>query len=97
MPREPEQVQGSKLVFKTEPLKKVQIDFSEGEPFGKVVRVSLNGKFLASGGDDGHLRVFSFPDLDKVHDFATHEKENNRRPRLISPVRSKGCSCCLVR
>ena len=37
MPREPDQAQGAKLVFKTEPLKKVQIDFNAGEPYGKVV------------------------------------------------------------
>ena len=80
----------SRLVFKTEPLKKVQIDYNTGEPYGKVVRVSLNGKFLASGGDDGHLRVFSFPDLDKVHDFATHEKEIDDID--FSPDSSKICS-----
>ena len=89
MPREPDH-QGSKLVFKTEPLKKVQIDFATGEPYGKVVRVSLNGKFLASGGDDGHLRVFSFPDMDRVHDFATHEKEIDDID--FSPDSSKICS-----
>lgn len=90
MPREPDQAQGAKLVFKTEPLKKVQIDFNAGEPYGKVVRVSLNGKFLASGGDDGHLRVFSFPDMDRVHDFATHEKEIDDID--FSPDSSKICS-----
>jgi len=68
----------------------VQIDFNAGEPYGKVVRVSLNGKFLASGGDDGHLRVFSFPDLDKVHDFATHDKEIDDID--FSPDSSKICS-----
>ena len=80
----------AKLVFKAEPLKKVQIDFSAPEPYGKVVRVSLNGKFLASGGDDGHLRVFSLPDLDKVHDFATHDKEIDDID--FSPDSSKICS-----
>ena len=90
MPREPDQLQETKLVFKTEALKKVQIDFSAREPYGKVVRVSLSGKFLASGGDDGHLRVFSFPDLDRVHDFATHEKEIDDID--FSPDSSKICS-----
>ena len=70
-----EEQQETKLVFKTEPVKKVQIDFNEKEPYGKVIRISLNGKFLASGGDDGHLRVFSFPELTKVHDFPEHVKE----------------------
>jgi len=80
----------SQLVFKTETMKKVQIDFNAGEPYGKVIRISLNGKYLASGGDDGHLRVFSFPDLDKVHDFATHEKEIDDLD--FSPDSTKICS-----
>ena len=77
-------------VYRTEPLKKVQIDYNKTEPYGKVVRVSLNGKFLAAGGDDGHLRVFSFPDLDNVHDFATHDKEIDDID--FSPDSSKICS-----
>lgn len=63
------------LVYKTQMLKKVQIDFNKSEPYGKVVRISPNGRLLASGGDDGHVRVWSFPELNKVHDFQTHEKE----------------------
>ena len=35
-------------------------------PILKVVRISPHGKLLATGGDDGHLRVWSFPDLAKV-------------------------------
>jgi len=80
----------TKLIFKTEPFKRVQIDFNEKEPYGKVVRISLNGKFLASGGDDGHLRVFSFPELTKVHDFPEHEKEIDDID--FSPDSSKICS-----
>jgi len=85
-----EEQQETKLVFKTEPYKKVQIDFNAKEPYGKVVRISLNGKFLASGGDDGHLRVFSFPELTKVHDFATHDKEIDDID--FSPDSSRICS-----
>jgi prolactin regulatory element-binding protein len=44
------------LIFRTQPLKRVQIDFAEQEPYVKVLRISLNGKLLATGGDDGHLR-----------------------------------------
>ena len=32
----------------------------------QVVRISPHGKLVATGGDDGHLRVWSFPDLAKV-------------------------------
>jgi len=80
----------TKLVFKTEPGKKVQIDFNDKEPYGKVIRLSLNGKFMASGGDDGHLRVWSFPDLTKVHDFTTHDKEIDDID--FSPDSAKICS-----
>jgi len=64
-----------KIVFHVEPLKKVQIDYSPKDPYGKVVRISYNCKLLASGGDDGKVRIWSFPDLAKVHEFASHEKE----------------------
>jgi len=64
-----------KIVFHVEPLKKVQIDYSPKEPYGKVVRISYNCKLLASGGDDGNVRVWSFPELSKVHEFPTHDKE----------------------
>ena len=58
-------------------LKSIQTDFSAGRdgPFQKVVRVSPDGKFLASGGEDGVLRVWSFPDLNAVHECKGHEKE----------------------
>jgi len=64
-----------KIIFQVEPLKKVQIDYSPKEPYGKVVKISGNSKLLASGGDDGNVRIWSFPDLSKVHEFTTHEKE----------------------
>jgi len=64
-----------RLVFKCEPGTKVQIDYNEKEPYGKVLRLSLNGKLMASGGDDGHLRVWSFPNLSLVHDFTSHDRE----------------------
>eukprot|EP00088_Acartia_fossae_P040725 TRINITY_DN4244_c0_g1_i11.p1 TRINITY_DN4244_c0_g1~~TRINITY_DN4244_c0_g1_i11.p1 ORF type:complete len:349 (+),score=41.90 TRINITY_DN4244_c0_g1_i11:150-1196(+) len=67
--------QERKIVFHVEPLKQVQIDFSPKEPWGKVVRISPNCKLLASGGDDSNVRIWSFPDLSKVHEFTTHDKE----------------------
>jgi len=67
--------QSGKIIFQVEPLKKVQIDYHKKEPYGKVVRISYNNKLLASGGDDGNVRIWSFPDLAKVHEFTTHEKE----------------------
>ncbi len=45
------------------------------EPYQKTCRISFDGKLLASGGDDGILRVFTFPDLNAVHEMEAHAKE----------------------
>ena len=46
------------------------------EPYQKVARVSpLDGKLMATGGDDGVLRIWTFPDLNLVHEIDAHEKE----------------------
>jgi len=89
----------NKIIFQVEPLKKVQIDFHPKEPYGKVVRISGNSKLLASGGEDGNVRIWAFPDLSKVHEFTTHEKEIDDID--FSPDSSKAASIskdrrCLV-
>ncbi len=45
------------------------------EPYQKVCRLSPNNAYLATGGDDGVLRVWSFPDLYRTHEIEAHEKE----------------------
>jgi hypothetical protein len=45
------------------------------EPYQKTCRISFDGKLLASGGDDGILRVFTFLDLNAVHEMEAHTKE----------------------
>ena len=46
------------------------------EPYQKVVRISpFDGKLMATGGDDGTLRIWTFPDLNPVHEIEAHEKE----------------------
>ena len=42
--------------------------FSTPDPYQKVVRISYDGKFLISGGEDGILRVWSFPELNPIHE-----------------------------
>jgi len=79
------------LVFSVKNLKSIQTDFSAGRdgPFQKVVRVSPDGKFLASGGEDGVLRVWTFPDLNAVHECKGHEKEKAIDDIDFSPDNTK--------
>lgn len=53
----------------------IQTDFTAVDPLQRVVRISPNGKLMATGGTDGHIRVWSFPRMNKVHDMNLHSKE----------------------
>ncbi|XP_050077737.1 prolactin regulatory element-binding protein [Anopheles maculipalpis] len=53
----------------------VQTDFTEAEPLQRVVRISANGRLMATGGMDGHLRVWNFPKMTLASDIAAHTKE----------------------
>ncbi|XP_054742453.1 prolactin regulatory element-binding protein isoform X2 [Anastrepha obliqua] len=53
----------------------VQTDFLTSEPLQRVVRISPNGRLMATGGTDGHLRVWSFPQMIQCSDVASHSKE----------------------
>ena len=68
-------IRNKKLQLIVKPADSVQTDFSEVEPLQRIVRVSLNGKFMATGGTDGHIRLWKFPQLHKLHDLDTHTKE----------------------
>lgn len=65
-----------RLVFKVMPLKSVITDYNTREAYQKVVKISpLDGKFMATGGEDGILRIWTFPDLNQVKDLEAHDKE----------------------
>lgn len=53
----------------------VQTDFTPTDPLQRVVRISPNGKLMATGGTDGHIRVWSFPNMKEKYDFNVHTKE----------------------
>ncbi|XP_078046808.1 guanine nucleotide-exchange factor SEC12 [Augochlora pura] len=68
-------IKSKKLQLIVKPSDSVQTDFSEEEPLQRIVRISLNGKFMATGGTDGHIRLWKFPQLHKLHDLDAHTKE----------------------
>lgn len=41
----------------------------------RVVKVSLDGKIMATGGTDGKVRLWNFPQLDKLYDLDAHREE----------------------
>lgn len=53
----------------------IQTDFYEREPLQRVVKISTNGKFMATGGLDGHVRLWNFPQMTPLFDIKAHQKE----------------------
>lgn len=45
------------------------------EPLQKVIRISPNGHFMVTGGNDGHVRLWQFPQLNKIVDIPAHSQE----------------------
>jgi len=70
-----------KLGFSCEELKAFQTDFtsvsgkSGGGAFQKVVRFHSGGKFLVTGGADGHFRVWEWPSCEKLLDHNAHKDD----------------------
>ncbi|XP_035666430.1 prolactin regulatory element-binding protein-like isoform X3 [Branchiostoma floridae] len=61
--------------YKVESLACVDTDFHKEEPFQKVVRFSRDGDIIATGGADGHVRVWKVPKLEKKLDIKAHLDE----------------------
>lgn len=53
------------LKFDIKAADSVQTDFLSADPLQRVVRISPNGRVMATGGTDGYLRVWSFPQMMK--------------------------------
>ncbi|RWS29894.1 prolactin regulatory element-binding protein-like protein [Leptotrombidium deliense] len=59
-------------------MRSIQSDFNnrEGEePFVKVIRFSNASKMLVTGGADGHIRCWKYPEFKKILDIAAHSDE----------------------
>lgn len=64
-----------RIMFDIKPDSSIQTDFARPEPLQRVVRISLSGKLMASGGLDGHIRVWNFPAMTKLTEIKAHSKE----------------------
>lgn len=53
----------------------IQTDFTAVDPVQRVVRISPNGKLMATGGTDCHIRVWTFPRMTLLYDMSLHTKE----------------------
>ena len=49
--------------------------YSKEEPFQKVIRISSNGKIMATGGADGFVRLWQFPAMKPLQEIKAHTKE----------------------
>lgn len=52
-----------------------QTDFSRDGPLQRVVRISLDCKYMATGGTDAHIRIWKFPNMVQLFDIKAHSKE----------------------
>lgn len=67
--------QMKRIYFDIKAADSVQTDFTQIEPLQRVVRISPNGRFMATGGLDGHVRVWNFPRMTPLNDIPAHTKE----------------------
>lgn len=63
------------FLFEVTQQKIFQTDFSQVEPFQKVVKFSPEANLLITGGADGHIRVWSYPKLEIIYVIKAHDNE----------------------
>lgn len=52
-----------------------QTDFSTDGPLQRVIRISADCKYMATGGTDTHVRIWKFPNMVQKFDIEAHSKE----------------------
>ena len=64
------------ITFEITRVTEFQADFSKfKEPYLKVVKYSSNAKLIATGGSDGCIRLFGYPDLKLITSLPAHKDE----------------------
>ncbi|VVD05564.1 prolactin regulatory element-binding protein [Leptidea sinapis] len=63
-----------RISFEIRPSDSVQTDFCE-DPLQRVVTISPSGELMATGGVDGIVRVWSFPQMKLLFELQGHTKE----------------------
>ncbi|XP_060608572.1 prolactin regulatory element-binding protein-like [Ruditapes philippinarum] len=63
------------VTFEVEKIKSVRTDFCSDGSFQKCVQIGPDHSIIATGGADGHLRVWKTDGMTKLHDIAAHKSE----------------------
>ncbi|KAK3089037.1 hypothetical protein FSP39_000316 [Pinctada imbricata] len=63
------------ISFDIEKITSVKTDFHKDGSFQKVVQISRCRQFLATGGVDGYLRVWKYPDMKKSMEIQAHKND----------------------
>lgn len=72
---EPQKTSDRIVSFDVEPLDCVQTDFHPDGGFQKTVQFSMDNTLMATGGADGFLRIWKYPELKKLHEVEAHKDE----------------------
>lgn len=64
-----------KIKFEIKQGDSIQTDFTEIDPIQRVVRISSDGKLMVTGGTDGKIRLWNFPQMIEQSVLKGHSKE----------------------
>ncbi|XP_064617266.1 prolactin regulatory element-binding protein-like [Liolophura sinensis] len=63
------------VTFEIQKLKHIKTDFAKEGSFQKVVQFNKCQSLLGTGGADGFVRIWKYPDLKKMHEIKAHDNE----------------------